>query len=419
MNTMPKATLDTRALISGLGAATVLLASACSPDTRTASELPNPSFDTVTAVVSTRIGDTGMLDEVDEYIFGDIQSVTADDNGLIYVADRLPPSVRVYRPDGEFLAWVGRAGEGPGEFGWPVDLLAVDDRLYVRGLRVTVFKKSEGSEYPDSVLTTWSVPGYANTDSGRARFHDGIYYYPHYRFPRDEPDQYFYLQVAPGGFTTDTVHVPALANIAARRSAAYWVSARSGRMVRGLNIAPFAARAAWDLTGRATVIAGDGSAYAFQEYGPDGQLLRTIKGPVSAPRPVSRSERADSIAALELRIDSLPVPLDRIEGVAPEIRTGNLPEMLPHFISVHVGSSDRIWVERWRLEGMAESSYFDVLEYDGSYAGTVVVPVPLLMDPPPYFGDDVVIGITMDPETDVHSVAVSRFKLAGRAQGIR
>ncbi len=68
---------------------------------------------------------------------------------------------------------------------------------------------------------------------------------------------------------------------------------------------------------------------------------------------------------------------------------------------------------------MAESSYFDVLEYDGSYAGTVVVPVPLLMDPPPYFGDDVVIGITTDPETDVHSVAVSRFKLAGRAQGIR
>ena len=124
MNTMPKATLDTRTLISGLGVATVVLASACSPDTRTASELPNPSFDTVTAVVSTRIGDTGMVDEVDEYIFGEIQSITADDNGLIYVADRLPPSVRVYRPDGEFLAWVGRAGEGPGEFrcrsiSWP------------------------------------------------------------------------------------------------------------------------------------------------------------------------------------------------------------------------------------------------------------------------------------------------------------
>ena len=114
MNTMPKATLDARALLSSLGVATALLASACSPDARTASELPNPSFDTVTAVVSARIGDTGMVDEVDEYIFGDIQSVTADDNGLIYVADRLPPSVRVYRPDGEFLAWVGTGGRGSG-----------------------------------------------------------------------------------------------------------------------------------------------------------------------------------------------------------------------------------------------------------------------------------------------------------------
>lgn len=173
---MPEIILGTRALASGLGVATVALSSACSPDTRTASELPDPSFDTVTAVVSTRIGGTGTADEVDEYVFGDIQSVTADDNGLIYVADRLPPSVRVYRPDGEFLAWVGRAGEGPGEFGWPVDLLAVDDRLYVRGLRVTVFQKSRDSEYPDSVLTTWSVPDYANSESWRARFHDGIYW---------------------------------------------------------------------------------------------------------------------------------------------------------------------------------------------------------------------------------------------------
>ena len=419
MNTIPKATLDTLALVSSLGVATVLLASACSPDTRTARQPPDPSFDTVTAVVSAGIGETGMLDEVDEYIFGEIQSVTADDNGLIYVADRLPPSVRVYCPDGEFLAWIGRAGEGPGEFGWPVDLLAVDDRLYVRGFRVTVFKKSEGSEYPDSVLTTWPVPGFPNSESWRAQFHDGIYYYPHYSYPRNGPDQYYYLQVDPGGFTTDTVHVPAMANMAARRSAVYWVSARSGRMVDGLNIAPFAARPAWDLTGRATVIAGDGSAYAFGEYGPDRQLLRMIEGPVSAPRPVSRSERADSIAALELRMDSLPVPLDRVEGVAPEIRTGNIPEMLPHFISVHVGSSDRIWVERWGLEGGSESSYFDVLEYDGSYAGTVVVPVPLLNDPPPFFGDDVVIGVTTDPETGVHSVVVSQFDLAGRAQRIR
>ena len=418
MNTRPRTTLETLSSVSRLGVATVLVASACSSDTRSASQLPGPS-DTVNAVVSARIGSTGMLDEVDEYIFGEIQSVTADDNGLIYVADRLPASVRVYRPDGEFLAWVGRAGEGPGEFGWPVDLLAIDDRLYVRGLRVTVFRKSEGSEYPDSVLTTWSVPGFANSDSWRARFHDGIYYYPHYSFPRDGPDQYFYLLVGPGGFTTDTIHVPALANMAARRSAVYRVSATSGRMVRGLNIAPFAARAAWDLTGRATVIAGDGSAYAFQEYGPDGQLLRTIEGPASAARPVPRSERADSIAALELRIDSLPVPLDRIEGVAPEIRTGDIPETLPHFISVHAGSSDRVWVERWRPEAVPESSYFDVLEYDGSHAGTVVVPVPLLNDPPPYFGDDVVIGITMDPQTEVHSVVVSRFRLAERAEGGR
>lgn len=53
-----------------------LAASACSSDTRSASHPPGPS-DTITAVVSARIGSTGMVDEVDEYIFGEIQSVTA------------------------------------------------------------------------------------------------------------------------------------------------------------------------------------------------------------------------------------------------------------------------------------------------------------------------------------------------------
>ena len=158
---------------------------------------------------------------------------------------------------------------------------------------------------------------------------------------------------------------------------------------------------------------GDGETYELREFDQDGQLLRTIAGPEMERRPVPRAERADSMRALEARIDSLPVPLDDVLHVAPEIRRGELPDSLPALIAIHVGASDRIWVERWPPEGMDTSRYYDVLEYDGRYAGTVVVPAPLLADPPPFFGEDIIVGVVMDPVTDVHSVVAFRFRMPG------
>ncbi len=60
---------------------------------------------------------------------------------------------------------------------------------------------------------------------------------------------------------------------------------------------------------------------------------------------------------------------------------------------------------------MASSRHFDVLEYDGRHVGTVVVPLPLLAEPPPFFGEDTIVGVVMDPTFEVHSVVSFRFRL--------
>ncbi len=370
------------------------------------------SVDTVTAVVEARIGDTGLGGAADEYIFGDVTSVAADQQGRIYVADRLSPSVRAFGPDGEFMAWIGREGEGPGEFTWPVDILpAADGILFVRGSRITTFATSASSAYPDSVADTWSIPPYFNSDSWRARLVDGVYYYPHYRW-RNEYTEFFYMKYNAGGLTSDTVHVPEMGDLSSPKTAYYRVgSGGGGRMVHGLNSAPFTPHTDWDMTGRGTIIMGDGETYQLREFDQNGQLLRMIDGPEVERRPVPRAERADSMRALEARIDSLPVPLDEVVHVAPEILRGEVPDSLPAFISIHVGASDRIWVERWPAEDMASSRHYDVLEYDGRYAGTVVVPAPLLADPPPFFGEDTIVGVVMDPTFEVHTVVTFRFRL--------
>jgi len=368
--------------------------------------------DTVTAVVAARIGNEAMGAEREEYIFGEVTSVAADSDGRIYVADQLTPSVRVFGSDGEFVAWIGREGEGPGEFTWPVDILpTADGRLFVRGSRITAFATSSSSEYPDAVVDTWRTPAFSNTSSERARLVDGVYYYPHYTSIRDEPVDYFYMKYGPGGHTGDTVRVPAVGNLGRQFTAFYMVSAGGGWLVDGLNIVPFGARADWDMTERGTIVASDGETYQIQEFDQDGRLLRTITGPEMEGRAVPPAERADSIRALEARIDSLPVPLEDVLHVAPEILRGEIPDSLPASIALHVGAGNRIWVERWPPEGMGSSRYFDVLEYDGRYRGTVVVPAPLLADPPPFFGENVIVGVVMDPTTEVHSVVSLRFRL--------
>lgn len=369
--------------------------------------------DTVVAVVAARIGSTGLGDDSDEYIFGDVTSVAADRDGRIYVADRISPSVRVFGADGEFMAWIGREGEGPGEFAWPVDILPADDgRLFVRGQRIATFATGDASEHPDIVVDTWRIPPYANSSSWRARLVDGVYWYPHYS-SRNGDTEYHYLKFGPGGFAGDTVRVPDVGNLSRQFTAWYRVSESGGRMVDGLNMAPFAPRADWDMTGRGTIVVGDGERYELREFDRDGRLLRTIPGPETERRPVPPAERADSMRVLEARIDSLPVPLEDVMNVAPEIRRGEIPDSLPGFVGVHVGASDRFWVERWPPEGMGSSRYYDVLEYDGRYAGTVVAPEPLLADPPPFFGEDVIVGVVTDPVTGVHTVVVLRYRMPG------
>ena len=372
------------------------------------------SSDTVTAEIVAWIGGSGVGFEREEDILGRVTSVAADGNGLVYVADGLPPSIRVFRSDGEFLAWIGGQGEGPGEFSWePVDILATaDGRLIVRADRITTFAASAASEYPDSVADTWRFPGYPNFSSWRGRLVEGVYYYPHYRSPIDEPVDFFYVKYGTEGLTGDTASVPAVENLGNLLDAFFMIDSGTGQIVPGLNVAPFAPRADWDMTQRGTIIVGDGKTYQLQEFDQDGQLLRTIDGPEVEPRAVPRAEYADSMRSVEARIDSLPVPLDDVSNVAPEILRGELPDSLPGFISLHVGASDRIWVERWPVQGMASSRFYDVLEYDGRYAGTVVAPVPMLSDPPPFFGEDTIVGVVIDPTTEVHRVVVLRFSLA-------
>ncbi|MDX1494622.1 MAG: hypothetical protein R3253_11210, partial [Longimicrobiales bacterium] len=230
----------------------------------------------------------------------------------------------------------------------------------------------------------------------------------------DEPPRFFYLKFGPDGFTGDTLHVPQLENLDANQTAFYRTGPGGGRMVEGLSSAPFFPRAWWDVTSYGTLVTSDGEEYELLEHAEDGSRLRAITGPSASRRPVPEGERRDSLKALEARIDSLPVPLEDVVNVAPAILDREIPDSLPSILSVHWGAGDRIWVQRWPPEGQGDRRVFDVLAYDGSYIATVVLPAPLLSEPPPFFGMETVVGVVQDPETGIHRVVVARFALPPR-----
>ena len=361
--------------------------------------------DTVYAAVVSTIG---VVDGDTLYQFGDVTSIAADDSGRIYVADRIASNVRVYSADGRYLALVGGKGSGPGEFEWPADLtLDSHGRLWVRdAARITMFAPGSGAAVADSVVRTWTIPFFANLGARRGRVDAaGRYLYP-VDIGRDTLP-HFYLPVDETGFLADTIEVPPYGGFTRTRAAFVRTSPGGGRIVDGFAAAPFSAVPAWDVTQRGTVISGSGETYELVETNSTGDTVAIIRGPVRE-RPVPAQEQRDSARALEARIDSLPVPLDQVVNLAPEIRDGTWPRVLPAFMGVHVGSDGRVWVEQWPAENGADERLYHVFD-DGRLRHVVVLPVPLAPDTPPWFGGSMVYGVVRDAETDVERVVALRL----------
>jgi 6-bladed beta-propeller len=75
----------------------------------------------------------GVIDDPDEYVFGEIGDVEVDSRGRLLVLDRQARLARVYGPDGRFLHDVGGPGEGPGELSGDALRIAAgwSDSIYI------------------------------------------------------------------------------------------------------------------------------------------------------------------------------------------------------------------------------------------------------------------------------------------------
>lgn len=382
--------------------AVMVLATACGPD----ASPPGSSSASADTTHATRVALIGSVDGAAEYLFGDITSVAVGPTGHVYIADRQGSTVRAYSPEGRFIAIIGAEGNGPGEFQWPNDLtFDPEGRLWVRDYqRITVLAARGPDAVADSVVHTIRLP-VTGTPSRRSWTDGTRYYYPGGR-SRD-PVSYYYEVFDSLGPTGDTVRVPPVANIDYLGIVFIRIGV-DGFMLNGLNHAPFEPVGSWAVTPRGTIIASPGDRLDVVEVTPDGDTVRTIHLP-SEPIPVPPAEREESLRVFARRLDSIPVPLDRVIGMSEAARTRTLPTTLPAVLQVHA-AGDEIWLRRWPPADRPGQTILDVVSADGKVARTVIVPMTLLDDPPPFILPTVVAGVVRDPATDVEMVAVFRVR---------
>lgn len=331
---------------------------------------------------------------------GEISGLALDRAGNVYASDFQAVTVWVFDSAGRSRPAIGRKGEGPGEFTAPTGLgISPDGTLYVRDVdRVNRFGLDAAtgalSRYEDSytgpAMTAWRSMQASRFDTS------GALLYPGHRWNQDGTARQYFMRYSPSGALLDTIPVPTYAN---DQQLTAWVqtSPTGGRMLFGLNHVPFAPLPVFDVTARGTVISGDALTYELRETDRDGRVVRVFRGSGALP-PIPRQERRDSLRALEARIDSIPVGLDRVKGMPESVRNKELPETYPAYTAVYAAPDGTVWVRRWVPRSEART-VFDVFSPAGAAILTVVLPRFIAPEPTPVLSVTGVVALAVNPAT--------------------
>lgn len=336
---------------------------------------------------------------------GVLTGIALDAKGNVYASDGSSAKIWVLDPTGRSQRGIGRKGKGPGEFDHPTGIaIGPDGKLYVRNMsQVARFKADAATGRLTRYDSAFAGPMYADWTNTRAtRFHaNGNIYHVGVGVVDLRKRAMMYQVFSPSGALVDSVAVPPFANMPSS-TARYAISANSGRMVRGVSHAPFAPQPVWDITPRGTLLLGDGTSYRLREQDHNGRVLREFTRSVT-PERIPAGERRDSVAALRARIDSIPVPLDRVEGMPPEVRALKLPEVFPAYSAAYAAPDGRVWVRRWLKAGDVRT-IFDVFEADGRYGRVVELPRIIASFPTPVLTLDGIAAVGIDPETGANTI---------------
>lgn len=374
---------------------------------------PVPATDTVRARLVATIGEDSPRTP---FLLGEVSGLTWDASGRLYVADLQDPRIVVFDSTGRHLGTIGRKGEGPGEFTAPTGpIIAADGSLYVRNMsRVLHFVKDPRTGLPGKFDRHFDGPLYA---PWRSKLPSQIDATGRFHFPLEATTggaqfitRYGYQRYRLDGTPTDSLGVPVHPTMRASW-ASVPTSPGSGRVVTGVNVVPFHPVPVWAVSGAGTIFSSPADRYLIVETDATGRTLRQITRP-DTPRAIPAAERAESTRMLARRLDTLKVPVDRINGASIEVKERRLPTTYPAITGLVVAPDGALWVRRWATTAGRPATIFDVLGGDGRFRETIHLPARCAPQPSVVVRGALVACMGIDPESGAEQVLVFSLRPA-------
>ncbi|MDE2761504.1 MAG: 6-bladed beta-propeller [Gemmatimonadota bacterium] len=406
------------------GAACMIALAGCGTEAGPSAAGPEVFIDTIgdTTIVRTLAGSVwegeaslvpeisiGELDGPEEYLFGRIFSIAADDDLNVYVFDHQAQQVRVFDSLGTYVETLGGPGEGPGEFSRAEAIaLLPDGRLAVRdpgNQRVQIFGPGAGEtdQWGYKVGGLYSASPLYTDVNGRTFLHTSD-------LSRDDFVMHL-IVFGPDGAQVDTLPEPSSEYEAPMLTA-------ENRGATTLFV-PFSPVLQWTVHPSGHFLAGLPSEYRVDLARDDG-VLRIERS--ADPIPVLDGERDHERERIERRM--------RERDPNWSWNGPPIPDHKPFYKELLAGRGGRIWV-RVTTEGYeAENEYhdpedptsmpvvwresvrYDVFEPDGTYLGVVVPPDEFTPYVEPVFDGDHVWAVTRD-ELGVERVVRFRIVTGG------
>jgi hypothetical protein len=297
----------------------------------------------------------GRVDADGPDAFGQINALTVDERGQIYVSDQSDRNVRVFDDHGRFLRTIGRGGRGPGEFGFAGALgtLATGDLVVVdmENQRYSIFDSAgrfkRGVRRPVTLRATpWGgAIGSDGTIFDVGQVHDSVV--------NDWRDILVRTSLETG--IADTFRLPwyppAVVTIGDKR--------------RQIRVAiPYAPTLRWRVDPISqTIWEGSSDRYRIVRVGLNGDTLNRVERNLD-PIPLSRSERADALAFVS-----------RVGGSEAARLAPQIPKHRPIFTEIWVSSTGRLWVQLTRAKNTRP--IYEQFDTNGTFLHRVSLPFPL------------------------------------------
>ena len=295
--------------------------------------------------------------------FSSLVSVAMDNSGAVYACDYAANNIKKFNADGEFLKIIGKEGQGPGEFGSPLRIDIIRDRLLVwDSMNMRMSLLSLDGEYLKSVIWDRTQQGWPydikSFPDGRIGFEGRI----SFRRGKSRPEEWIIHL-----FSYDMEHLREVY----RRDVRSRKNIMNPELQRQQSIpVPFFAGVHWDVSPKGKIVIGYSDRYEVEIHDP-------VKGKISSfsreyePVEVTKEDREKYFAGM-IFSTSVGGTVTRKQG-APDyfVKNTDFPKYKPAFNGIICDSEGNIWVHTYHEDRNEEGRFFDAFDEAGRFLSRV------------------------------------------------